>query len=94
MAVDPLLDVLAEKNLIARSEEESWVMARDPSVVTVHDVAHALELNLKPGLGDPKRVEPWVARLDKAITETDRDKRSNMGITLTELFREPKGSSE
>ncbi|MEQ8701437.1 MAG: YihY family inner membrane protein, partial [Bauldia litoralis] len=83
-----VLATLHEAQMIARSNEDSWVLSRDPSDLTVDEVADAFGIRLEPGLGNPKHIPDWLARLDRLIGEADRDFRATLGLSLSALFAE------
>jgi membrane protein len=83
-----VLATLHEAHMIARSNEDSWVLSRDPSDLTVDEVAGAFGIRLEPGLGDPRHIPGWLARLDRLIGEADREFQSTLGLSLRDLFEE------
>jgi membrane protein len=89
-SAERVLETLHEAQMIARSNEDSWVLSRDPSDLTVDEVAGVFGIRLEPGLGNPKHIPGWLARLDRLLAETDRDFRSTLGLSLRELFEDGK----
>ncbi len=81
-----VLATLHDAQMIARSNEDSWVLSRDPSDLTVDEVAGAFGIRMEPGLGNPDHIPDWLARLDQLLAETDRDFRSTLGVSLRALF--------
>ncbi len=81
-----VLETLHQAQMIARSQEDSWVLSRDPSDLTVDEVAGAFGIKLEPGLGDPAHIAPWLARLDRLLVASEREMRATLGVSLRELF--------
>lgn len=89
-----VLETLHEAQMIAMSNEDSWVLSRDPSDLTVDAVAGAFGIGLEPGLGNPDHIPGWLARLDRLIADTESGFRSTLGVSLRELFEDPPAGSQ
>jgi membrane protein len=87
-SAERVLETLHQAHMIARSNEDSWVLSRDPSDLTVDEVAHALGIKLEPGLGDAAQIPAWLARLDRLIGEADAEMRATLGLSLRALFED------
>lgn len=91
--LEPMLEVLEAEHYIARSNEDSWVLSRDPDEITLFDLARDLGVTISPGLGDLRRQGNWVDRLEDRIAATEAAQSNAMGLSLRELFSDAPANS-
>jgi len=89
--LEPMLEQLEALNHIARSNEDSWVLSRDPSVLTVYDIARDLGVTISPGLGDLRGHGPWVERLEQVVVKAEDAQHTALDMSLRELFGDRAG---
>lgn len=86
--LEPMLETLEAEHYIARSNEDAWVLSRDPATITLYDLARDLGVTINQGLGDLRHLGPWTARLDARIARTEIAQQEAMNISLRDLFLE------
>ena len=86
--LEPMLEKLEADHYIARSNEDAWVLSRDPATITLYDLARDLGVTINQGLGDLRHLGPWIARLDDRIARTETAQQEAMNISLRDLFLE------
>ncbi|MBF0246923.1 MAG: YihY family inner membrane protein [Alphaproteobacteria bacterium] len=76
------LDVLRDSGFVGLSDDGEWLLARDPDVLTIADVAHGL--GLAPAPDDlPPGGPPWRPALKDCIGGTEG---AGYGVKLCDLF--------
>lgn len=81
------LEVLRQKGFVGLSDQDEWLLVRDPDTVTISDLAHGL--GLAPDPGDlPVGGRRWRATLKTALEGADGE---GLGCTLRALFEGGQG---
>ena len=93
-AVDPqrlptVLDELLQLRLIVRSEDEAWLLARDPASVRLFDLMPVFGLTLVPAKSPSSDAPDWALTVSRALHKADFTARSELSMTLAELFGGP-----
>ena len=84
--LEPLLERLEALHYIARSNEDAWILSRDPAALTVYEIARDLGITIRPGLGGLQDEAVWTDRLDSLIGLSETAQKSVLGVSLRELF--------
>jgi len=87
--LEPMLETLEANHYIARSNEDAWVLSRDPATITLYDLARDLGVTINQGLSDLRHLGPWTARLDARIARAETAQQEEMNISLRDLFLDP-----
>ncbi|MCY4393910.1 MAG: YihY family inner membrane protein [Rhodospirillaceae bacterium] len=84
--LEPLLERLEALHYIARSNEDAWILSRDPAALTVYEIARDLGITIRPGLGGLQDEAVWTDRLDSLIGLSETAQKSVLDVSLRELF--------
>lgn len=84
--LEPLLEQLEALHYIARSNEDSWILSRDPAALTVYEIARDLGITIRTGLGGLEEAAGWTDRLDILIARSETAQQAALGVSLRELF--------
>ena len=84
--LEPLLERLEALHYIARSNEDAWILSRDPAALTVYEIARDLGITIRPGLGGLQDESDWPGRLDALIGQSETAQRSALDVSLRDLF--------
>lgn len=84
--LEPLLEQLEALHYVARSNEDSWILSRDPAALTVYEIARDLGITIRPGPGGLDEEAGWTDRLDRLIARSETAQRSALDVSLRDLF--------
>ncbi len=84
--LEPLLERLEALHYISRSNEDAWLLSRDPAALSVYEIARDLGITIRPGLGGLQDEARWTARLDSLIGLSETAQKSVLDVSLRELF--------
>ena len=84
--LEPMLEQLEALHYIVRSNEDTWVLSRDPAIPTVYDIARDLGVTITPSLGNLHNTGDWVACLDRLVADAEEAQQDALQISLRDLF--------
>ena len=84
--LEPLLEQLEALHYIARSNEDAWILSRDPAALSVYEIARDLGITIRPGLGGLHETGAWTGRLDSLIARAETAQQGVLDISLRDLF--------
>ena len=84
--LEPLLERLEALHYIARSNEDAWILSRDPAALTVYEIARDLGIAIRPGPVEPEEASGWTDRLNLLIARSEAAQQAAMNVSLRELF--------
>ena len=84
--LEPLLEQLEALHYVARSNEDAWILSRDPAALTVYEIARDLGITIRPGPGGLEEEAGWTDRLDRLIARSETAQRSALDVSLRDLF--------
>jgi membrane protein len=76
---------LAGAGVVARSERQGWLLARDLDRLTLYDLYRALGHGLADGAAPPQTPPAWGARLQRILADANAGERRPMSCTVREL---------
>lgn len=86
-AVDAMLDLLRKGHFVERTTNDRWVMTREPSITTLHDLLRALDIGMRGPVGRIGAVRgAWQQRLIDHIDLAEHNASDALSITLADLF--------
>lgn len=85
--IDDTLDELRHARFAERTTDDGWLMSRDPSTATLHDLTRALGIGFRGAPAQIREMETgWQARAAELMTRADHVQSEILGVTLAELF--------
>lgn len=81
---DDVLDKLQQKQFVARTGRDRWMLARDLAAVSLYDLVVALDL--VPFGGDETANQEWAVPFRDIVSRVDADQRDLMSVSLDRLL--------
>jgi membrane protein len=84
-SIDGLLDALRKTGFAEVTEDDRWVMARDPDHATLLDLSKALSCGPIQAIGKDDSETPWRKKFDDVMAKASANERDLMAVSLRDL---------
>lgn len=93
--LDDVTEKLHKKNWINRTDRDTWILGRDASAVTLHDLTKALGLGLRGNIKGIARLNAvWQDDLMQMLEKTEQGNIDCLSVSIKNFLSKDRGSSK